>query len=214
MCPSVSRHIKHTHIALKGCTPMTIPTHKLCPSCETTKPAECFSPSTGANGKKRLESYCKACKAAKKRERLATPEGRAKNAEANRRYYSSPKGKAKHAEAKHAEAKRRYNATPEGKARSVRGQRRYRATPKGREVHLACNRRYQARLRARFAAAFDHFEGRRGWEFVVAGTLVRHPQARAIQAYNDRFEQMAAWYVGDEEEPWVAEGDRVLLQAA
>ena len=154
---------------------MTLPTHKLCPSCGATKPAEDFGRSTQANGKQRLNSYCRACRTAKQRERLATPEGRAK----------------------HTEAKRAYLATPEG-----------------REVNRKSAAKHQARHRARFAAAFDHFEGRRGWEWIVAGVLTRHPQARAIQVYNDRFEQMAAWYVGDEEEPWVAEGDLVLLQAA
>lgn len=165
---------------------MTLPTHKLCPSCEATKPAEAFGQRTQANGKPRLTSYCKACKAAYVREHRATPEGKAKKAEQNRRYYASP----------------------EGKARVSEITRRYSATPKGREVNRAKVRRYTARLRARFTAAFDHFEGRRGWEWIVAGILNRHHSARALQTHNDRFEHLSAWYAGDEEEPWGAEGDR------
>lgn len=153
---------------------MTLPTEKRCPRCEATKPAEAFGQTTQANGKAYLRAHCRACQAARKRERLATPEGRAKKAEQNRRYYATPEGR---------EAFRRYSATPKGRAR---------------------DQRCRARLRARFTAAFDHFEGRRGWERIVAGVLTRHPQAHGLQLYSDRFEHMSAWYVGDEPEPWVS----------
>lgn len=182
---------------------MTLPTHKLCPSCEATKPAEAFGQRTQANGKPRLTSYCKACKAAYVREHRATPEGKAKKAEQNRRYYASPEGKARV-----AEITRRYSATPKGREVNRAKVRRYFATPKGKAKHAEHNRRYMARIKARFTAAFDHFEGRRGWTFVVAGILARHSQARGLQAYNDRFEHLSAWYAGDEEEPWGAGGDR------
>lgn len=160
---------------------MPIPNHKRCTRCEATQPAEAFRQYTQTNGRAYLASQCKPCQTASNREYRATPAGKASR----------------------AAAKREYLSTPEGRAANLAAVRRYLAKSENRAKHNEQKRRAHSGLRARLTAILDHFEGRRGWEWIVAGILTQHPQAHALQMNSVRFEHMAAWYVGDEDQPYV-----------